>query len=290
MNTLVVGTDEVESTKNIAQTDNGKSYALKNISGEHTVFRVTAFHSIQEAIKDKNYILLSFFRSDDDVIFLLKTCTDLNLSFHKKMEIAAELKKISISECKPELIHAWMQTVQSLDRNWQGQERLLSSLIIVAKNLIPRKQWTSDLTQFLKSLNVNHDGRTNSDVIEVASEKLSQPEFDQLEDELLTPRDGYSYRAQGNLLIARAQHGLSDDITRDIGKLLASRHPNQIATGIFCASRIIQKYRRENPVLLSQFLEFQNFIQQISKYANHSDSMVRSRATLEFHALNQKDI
>ncbi len=289
-NILVVGQQELSQACRLASFEAAKPFYLKNIHSEHWISQVQSFYPVKAVLETAQFDLLPFYRTDNDISVILTFLKTSKLSQAESLKIVAGLKDITVFHCSEILLQAWTATLQALDLNWQKHERLLSSLIISGKNLIPQTSWNSNLTHILTSLKVNSDARANSDIVELLSTKLSANELYELEDAFSTTRAELSVRAQGNLILAHTIHSLSQDSVRKIQSLLESQDPHQMATGIYCASRVIQKYRKENPVALSQFLEFQDFIQLITQLAKHPDSMVQARATIEEKALSAKDI
>src|SRR5690606_11747396 len=128
-----------------------------------------------------------------------------------------------------------------------------------------KASWNQRLTEAVTAPELRKDPRVVADLVELLSYKLNSQDFNKTVDPMLDQDEAASNRALGNRLVARCLESLDQDGVKELDSLLKSDQPGIVATGIYCVARVTEHFWKENPVVLSQFLEFQDFISRIAK-------------------------
>jgi len=285
---LLTGETDSQELSALAKFKKPENHLLRNFSKEVGVSHLDSFLTLQDILERTDRLdLIKYFRSDIDITTLFGLISDPKTSADLKKQSLSFLKSLKIETCQTFLPSAWIRSIELLDDQWKENIIILSSLINSGKNLIPQKAWSSTLSQKIISIQGLKDPRVKADIIELLSLKVGKSDFEHLLKTLMAAED-LSIRANGNILIAEAEYELTPQVVKRLSAMFKSGNPNEVATAIYCTSRIILSYRDKNPLILSQHLEFEDLVSLIDKNTTSENPMVRGRATIEKFNLNKE--
>ena len=285
VNKLVVNKEDLKVLMPLGEFSQAQAVSLKGLQGDFELCEQTRFTDIKEILEVREAPHLTYFRSDSDISHLLSCLASEGMKLLAKMDILTHLKSFEVCRAEEQLANDFVKCFQSLDKNPIENKVLLSSLLIVGEKIIPKQIWSSEMSQVILNANCKTESRCNSSILRLLAVKAPLNEFDFYTERVLAEAPGPDFRSIGNFLIAKAKIALTDELLQECVRMLKSKNDLEIATGIYSASRIIQAQKQVDPVALSQFNLVPDLILQIQNLQSHRDSMVSSRALIEYREL-----
>ena len=138
-----------------AQTSN-----LKGLPGSFELCDQTQFRSLKKQIESLEFSKLNFFRSDMDIRRLLIYLNSNDLDFFQKMKILDHLKSFRVCRIDESIVGEYLRCFQKFDENLPENKTLLSSLLIVADNLIPKEFWNEQISEVILNAKCKADSRS----------------------------------------------------------------------------------------------------------------------------------
>lgn len=239
--------------------EQSKLFDFKNMQSMDG-YLVDHFLTIDEVFQS-NIENIKFFRSDKSLQYLLE-----------KISIEDNIQNINIIlgvfaglQCRRstnEVQILWMSVIKNIEQKAlvRGEfSPVLSALIMDGARLIPKPEWTSELTMCLLNLNRKISGRINASIVEVLMEKdLSSLLTNQAKEFVLEGDD--SYRTQGNLLVLQAVQSLSAKTLAAVTHMIQSNQKNESLTGVYSACQILNYYLAKNPAALETYGEYKKLV------------------------------
>lgn len=255
-----------------------KEVLLKNYPQASELILFDKFTSLEKFYNLKSD-LTQYFRSDNAIIFYLK---QLIISDNANQDfILRTLSIIKPHDVKPEVAETWKQGIKELLKDAPNLTiqnlKFLATYVSLARNLIPNKNWTTELTNELISIPQDLDLRLNANIIEVLGDKLSIDELNLFWKTNSTLKSDRTYRPDGNILLLRALHKLEAKTTKDILFMLKSENILQKHTGVYVAIEVIKYYRRHNPAELEVSQEIQDIIKILNNMKDSEESGLSNR-------------
>lgn len=219
-------------------------------------YLIDNFLSVEKIIKI-NPSLLSYFRSDDDILFLLGQLNENSISIETKDSILTALSMIKIKNSKKIILTEWLQLIKN-QSHYSNNE--LAKIISLANNLIPQQNWSEEATQVLLSVPRNRDGRINATIIEVLMNK-DIPTLRTIDQNTFIIKDDPSGRTQGNILVFKSLIALNDSIFQELIQMIKSKNTDISKSGIYSACQIISFYKEKNPAALEVYKGYMNLVE-----------------------------
>lgn len=232
-----------------------KNFDFKNMASQEG-YLVQEFVKIQD-IYDNKPELIKFFRSNDDLLFLLEK-VKVETDFEKLNYIFVNFNNAAVRVASAALIAAWIDAMKVFEKRVYQDPGLsfsFSRLIVEGSRLVPIQQWNASCTDAIVSISRYIEGRINASVVDVLIEKDLNIIAIEQEKTFIIESD-QSFRTRGNLLINQAIHSLSNTVLDKVIKMIQSPNTLESATGIYCACRIIIYYRKNNPAELETFMSY----------------------------------
>ncbi len=271
----------------LSEFSQAQTSTLKGLPGSFELCDQTQFRSLKKQIESLEFSKLNFFRSDMDIRRLLIYLNSNDLDFFQKMKILDHLKSFRVCRIDESIVGEYLRCFQKFDENLPENKTLLSSLLIVADNLIPKEFWNEQISEVILNAKCKVDSRCNSGMLSLLAEKAPRDKFEAYAERILADSQGPDFRSVGNYLIVKAKAGLTDELLRQCVRMLKSKNDFELATGIYATSRIIQAQKNIDPVALSQFSLVKDLILRIQGLQSHQDIMVSRRALFEMRDLAQ---
>lgn len=232
-----------------------RQFEFKNMSAAEG-YLIDEFTHIQD-IYDEKPELMKYFRSNDDILFLLEK-VKIETNFEKLDYIFKNFYNSSIRVTIPAIISSWIESLKVFEKRVSQDPSLsfsFSRLIVEGSRLIPIDQWNASCTESIVSISRYIEGRINASVVDVLIEKDLNLIAIEQEKTFIIESD-QSFRTRGNLLINQAIHQLSNSILDRVIKMIQSSNALESSTGIYCACRIIIYYRKNSPAELETFMSY----------------------------------
>ncbi len=263
INAMAILAADIDHIKYLVTPEPLETFKFKNM-GEHKGYQIRKFLNIESAYSDHPE-LLPYFRSDTDIVFLVtKICVEtsiekLNLIF----KYLSEIKTYHVSES---VINSWLNSVKNMYSNNKinNFNKNFARLIILGKNLLPQKQWSHSMTDAVLNIPRNIDGRINASVIELLVDKNLYETVVPISESFLIASDT-SFRAKGELLIARATLELSETVLTEIIEMLQSYNKLQMASGIYVSGQILKYYEEKNPAGLRTYSAYKKIMWELKQ-------------------------
>ncbi|MFS4459476.1 hypothetical protein [Bdellovibrio sp. HCB2-146] len=227
-----------------------QTFELKNMSAVQGYW-INAWSSVED-IYTQAPTLLQFFRSDSDILTILKLTrqeNDLNRISHA----FSTLRKIQVHLCSVEVLLGWRETLSHFHQRAQQDKKyaeILSDIIMLGKTLIPTHQWNEECSAAVLNISRNIEDRINASVAEVLAEKGVPSLVIENERNLISGAPSNSFRTKGNILLAHAIQKLDDKVFVDLIKMMNSNNKLERHTGVYCTYNVIDHYKKQNPALL----------------------------------------
>ncbi len=287
VNKLIVNKEDLSVLNPLGEFSKSQVANLKGLQGDFELCEPTQFVDLKRLIESRDFTRLTYFRSDSDISYLLSCLSGSNMNTELKMTILSHLKNFEVCRAGANLAQDYIECFQFLDKDPIENKVLLSSLLIAGEKLIPKPLWNQEMSQAILNANCKSESRCNSSILRLLAVKAPLKEFDFYTERVLAEAPGPDFRSVGNFLIAKAKIGLTDELLQECVQMLKSKNDLEIATGIYATSRIIQTQKQIDPVALSQFNIVGDLISKIQNLQGHRDSMVSSRALIEYRELTQ---
>jgi hypothetical protein len=247
-----------------------RTFEFKNMSSAEG-YLIDHFYRIQD-IYDDQPELIKYFRSNDDILFMLEK-VQTETDFEKLNFIFASFNNSSIRVTTAAVIAGWIETLKAFEKRVYQDPNLsfsFSRLIVEGARLIPIQQWNAACTEAVVSISRYIEGRINASVVDVLIEKDLNLIAIEQEKSFIIESD-QSFRTRGNLLINQAIHELTNTTLEKVIKMIQSKNAMESATGVYCACRIIIYYRRENPAELETFMSYKKMSKVLNElYLNRN--------------------
>lgn len=232
-----------------------KHFEFKNMASADG-YLIDQFVQIQE-IYDSQPELIKYFRSNDDILFLLEKAK-VETDFEKLNFIFSSFYNSSIRVISAAVIASWIDSLKIFEKRVYQDPGLsfsFSRLIVEGSRLVPIQQWNASCTDAIVSISRYIEGRINASVVDVLIEKDLNLIAIEQEKTFIIESD-QSFRTRGNLLINQAIHKLSNGVFENVIKMIHSKNGLESSTGIYCACRIIIYYRKTSPAELETFMSY----------------------------------
>lgn len=237
------------------------SFHFKNMN-EVKGYEISQYYSLSEVSEE----LFRYFRSDRDIVSLLKMVTPGGDLLERSTRAIEALRLILVKRGSPEISREWSESVIRFANSpglRAGDLVNFSSLIMLAKNLIPEPHWTLDCRNTLLSIPKSLNARVNASIAEILVEKGLSEVVTQLEDEFLSGASDGGYRTQGEIVLAEAHSKLSPAVIKTLIKMLRSSKPLEVSTGVYCSCMVILHYRKVSPGLLESISNFHSLRKEL---------------------------
>ncbi len=261
INAMAVLSKDIHQIKDIVTLTAAEKIDFKNM-GLHEVHQIQNFLSVK-TVYETRPDLLSYFRSDVDICFLLnalsteKNSDKINLILHSLADIHTQNIDDSVKI-------AWQNAIQDFQKKSAEIHfnKNFSRLIIVSKNLIPTKQWSQKQTDLILNIPRFIDGRINASIVELLVDKNLYEIVTRISETFLIANDT-SFRAYAELLIAQATFNLSELVLSDILEMLKSDNPLRMSSGVYVAHQILNHYSQKNAAGLKTYAGYQKIITEL---------------------------
>lgn len=243
----------------IGKTSTEEKFIFKNMSADLGVF-FDEFKSIQDYTTEELLNVLTYFRSDKDICEIMNLLLN-DISFDLKKNILIHLKSFSTNSISELVKLQWLQTIQSISENLKSENAswILANLISLGNNLIPKTDWSSNISQqLILFLNESFDSRVMSAVIET----LTYKDLNFLNNHFENNQSNFekSNRIQGDMLIADCLTSISEQNLQKILNMLNSTNEIRANTGIYVSAVVLISCLKKNRALLNTFKEYHQIV------------------------------
>lgn len=242
------------SCHNLAFICEKEHLTLKGFKQDSTYVRCRDFHSIEWVFENKQWDLLSYFRHDQHIEFVLKRLLILSPQ-NKNTEIEDILKamhfhKLTETNLSSEIFERTLSNFITSQKERLLSEKALSSLMSLYVRIIPANKWTDELTALVEPLLNHPDSRTVANALVL----LGQKGYDILQLwDLMFSKDS---RVAADTIYEIAQRKLSWDMVKALDKLAISAP----TSARYAQDKIISYYKKIDPV----FAGSNEIIQKVS--------------------------
>lgn len=273
-NSLLTGNSERQILDEFGSFCSPEPYQLKNIEGPQNISRLLSFLSLDEVILKQDDLLLTHFRSNQDIITLFEALLSVDNHFCHK--ILQHLKTFTVQSAPSDLVSKWTEVLLILDKRNIQDFNLISSHISCGRNLIPKKLWTLDISNLISSLSSISNDRVLANLIQLLDHMNDHQAIEKLRR--VYDSDLWSRRAKGLSLVADCKLELSQNNILKLSNLIYSDNDQDVTTGIYCLSQIVRYYKKKDPIFLSQFLEINNMLKHLEVLMSSQTDFIRTRA------------
>lgn len=238
----------------------------KNLPHPLYVYLITKVKNIKE-IYTSDFDKIHFFRSDFDIIFLLKKLrTESDVDKIEYIIKGFSLFKTNI--IPKNLVEEWICTLNFLNSEAKSNRiswKILSYYIKTAQNLISQTYFTSDIIEALFLVDNLSDDRT---VASVASVLNHFERYEQILDNkswFFNSKHIESKRIRNEFLVCDALKNLGERSLKNIRCLLNSKNILDQKSGLYAAYTVIEHHLQYNIEALYVMAEYGKIVKKVEK-------------------------
>jgi adenylate cyclase len=163
------------------------------------------------------------------------------------------------------------------NETFDGSGKVLSAVVKLYINLVPHEDFTPDDREALTALLSSEDRRVVANTVEVLTHFSASAEGAGLPPVSAIRRD---LRIAANSLVHDGREDLSPHVVKSLRALLKSKRPNEIASGLYAVGELAFLHRTRDFAYYSAQVDFQNLVDQLDTFAQHTTTMVRRQALI----------
>ncbi len=235
--------DFLQDLCTIAET---KETLLKGFSKLSTLCRAKEFTKIEDAL-NRDLTSLTYFRGDEDLIYVYeflakKLMAGDDNGFFAAFNILKTFKVKMSTEAHAEGFTRFLNTIRKLNHEQKTNDKVLSSAISLASNLIPPYLVKESLLEELSACLAHTDHRVQANAIIVLG--------DLAKDVAFLRRFVYSKnnRVSADALLISGKRDLDLELTAKLKEYLDSKNPLFQASGKFVVKSLGEHYRNVDPI------------------------------------------
>lgn len=286
-NSLIIDASTGKEATDYGKFSAGEMVSFKGFSNPETVIRLIKFNAFEAQSLDLTSIMPS--RTDAGVAYLLNTLpTDVPVSL--KFDRIEYLKSFQPSKIDKTVSEAWLNALKYFCEADVSPEnaKLLSSFIMTAKPLIPKKDWNSDLSQALFEIPQNKGPRVVANAAEILLQKESIDKVAVRLSQLnsVVPED--YFRLYGNILCADLKESLSKEKLSALLQMLNSVNVKAVTTAIWVAEEIILFHLHSNRASFEAFSKSKEIINRLHAIAEIANNDLSKKAKVVCEKIDNK--
>ncbi|WP_415063180.1 hypothetical protein [Bdellovibrio sp.] len=254
-NRLIVESAMTDEIKQIAILNNAQNVLFKGFSSNETITFVDSFFSETPT----EYLP----KTDQCIVEIMNSLRQTPDSAENLIKTLRSFKPGYVSD---DVLRAYASTLQIYTSFEIGTKfpTATETFMMVGRTLIPKGQWTIDLTTSILAIEEGVSPRIYANAIETLLEKVP---FATVASsiELLKKKipDNY-YRLMGNVLSGRIKQEPNRILLKDLLDLLKSNNERLVTTGIWIARDSLPLVLRQNPTKLKIFSEYNRILESLN--------------------------
>ncbi|UXR65668.1 adenylate cyclase [Bdellovibrio bacteriovorus] len=235
-----------ESLKELCTIADTKETLLKGFSKPSTLYRAKEFTKVEEAL-DRDVTLLTYFRSDEDLVYAYEFLTKKLMAgndsaFFTAFNILKTFKVKMSTENQADGFTRFLSDILNLNRENKANDKVLSAAISLASNFVPPYLVKENLLEQLGVCLEHSDHRVQANAIIVLG--------DLAKDIAFLRRFVYSKnnRVSADALLVSGKRDLDKELTEKLKEYLDSKNPLFQASGRFVVKSLGEHYRSSDPI------------------------------------------
>jgi HEAT repeat protein len=239
---------------------------------------------------------LECFRSDDDLVTMLTWAREnpQSVTANVLSKLVGVMRKIPVTRTNGKaqaMLLQWIETLTSDVLHTEGglnesKLRILSSILRLTENLVPRVEFTDRFEAALKAAMEIKDRRVIANALE--SLTLFRKEYEpSLSARLARHPDN---RVAANALLHEGLRQISPFVIKRLEKMLGSRNVANVASALYAMGEISSFHREQDSVYYGTQIEFLKLVKWIPALAANEDAMVRRQALIAARKCGDDDV
>lgn len=264
---------------------------FKNM-GTKSCYIVNSFLTIEDVFNhvhaNPDYSDLVYFKSDKDIVYLLKRLNHFNSS-EEALVILSCLSQINTYFVLDSVIEQWLSTLLGLLKIIEKSPtdvhfKILAKYLMTSTTLIPQTQWLKNLTDAI--LNIPHqlDGRINASVIDILIHFDLQA-ASSLDVQKYVLHSDRSSRTEANILIMKSLIKLDNIVFDQLILMIKSSDPLRSRSGLYASGKIISYYQKHNPAELELYTSYKKLKELLFQIRSSSRIKLTDRVQNQLDAI-----
>lgn len=279
----VLAKDTLNLEDLVSFTDTAEA-TLKGL-GTHRFCNVETFLTIEDVLKERNYDLLTFFRSENDLITVMKFGIELITAkrFDELKHMLTQIRGFYLEEfiTTNSLPDVYLNLLEHATHT--NDESVLSAVSSLAKTLFAANMDNQKVTSFFRREAQTPLPRYRANLVEAYN--LLTNYQDQTWNQ--SHYDFANNRVRGNVIIAACQDEVNPFYREQIAHFLESEDERYIASGLFVIGHLYRLFHTKNKIYFANNEWFRKIPDELNKFTQHQSVMVVQRAKEELIKIAQ---
>lgn len=264
-----------------------KTVLLKGLSEHRDLYSYVSSCALDEILAQTTPATadqLNYFRRDRDLIQILDYLRKFAATIDIKvfLSIARRLRNFKVPRPSKGVIVTYHRLLEGLIHKCESSSGCeddlfrLSSALTLALHLLSPEAFESDCKPLFKTCLSFSDRRVVANSLDVFSHFTSLDE-DVVFRDLLKAKDN---RVVANALVKDGLKGLTRPVVKRLAKMIDSKDPNFIASGLYALGELARFHRERNMIHYETNVGFQALVKCLRRFVAHQNDMIRRQSLI----------
>jgi hypothetical protein len=281
---LTILEKDIEGLSALADFSELQTKELKGL-GNHSYRDVREFKAATQVLHEKNYGLLKYFRSEEDLIAIMQHCTEaVGRGMTNDVElILRELRDFHLDEfiTTDTIPEVYLEFCRAAAHGCD--ENALATIAGLSKSLFSANMDNQAVIEHFKRIANTEMPRFRANLVEACNELTSYQDQEWNAGHWQVENN----RVQGNVIIGACQDQISDFYQEKIMEFLRSSNDLYVASGIYVMGHLYRLFYFKNKVYFATNDWFRIVPKEIEKFTLHGNPIIKTRAQIELARIRE---